>query len=344
MGEPETGQRHRYRWQTVQDPGKSLAVSLARTLKDNKIQSGPYFWIDAICINQENLHERNHQVSLMKSIYFSAQSVVVWLGPSEDSIVSAFNTVKSVYTPSGKDERVYPSRQVSLHLTSDTAVAILYLCRLQYWSRVWIIQEVVLGQSLRFYCGKYTLNGEALEQFFQRLSPRLARKRTDDGPEFLRTSAFCIMRQRRDWHNKSRGAIKTMSPHYDDRPVDSKKLGIPALLATYKDMQSTDPRDKVYALLSLASEEQLEAYKLHVDYSKTPHDIYSHLLQMYIRQATPTRERLETFARLLYCVFGWKTDMTSDTALRQVLLQVEDQEKRWQSEFLHWPDGAESDA
>ncbi|KAF2868679.1 heterokaryon incompatibility protein-domain-containing protein, partial [Massariosphaeria phaeospora] len=39
-----------------------------------------FLWADAICINQADIQERNHQVSLMKSIYSSAARVIVWLG------------------------------------------------------------------------------------------------------------------------------------------------------------------------------------------------------------------------------------------------------------------------
>lgn len=42
-------------------------------------------WIDAICINQENTHERNHQVGQMKRIYSEALRVVAWIG--RESIV-----------------------------------------------------------------------------------------------------------------------------------------------------------------------------------------------------------------------------------------------------------------
>lgn len=38
------------------------------------------FWIDAICINQDDLNERSHQVPLMGSIYKNASRVIVWLG------------------------------------------------------------------------------------------------------------------------------------------------------------------------------------------------------------------------------------------------------------------------
>ena len=40
-------------------------------------------WIDALCINQDDLRERNHQVRQMRSIYQFATRVVVWLGPAD---------------------------------------------------------------------------------------------------------------------------------------------------------------------------------------------------------------------------------------------------------------------
>lgn len=39
-------------------------------------------WVDAICINQHDVSERNHQIQLMRSIYTSAARVNVWLGES----------------------------------------------------------------------------------------------------------------------------------------------------------------------------------------------------------------------------------------------------------------------
>ncbi|KAK0516942.1 hypothetical protein JMJ35_000097 [Cladonia borealis] len=48
---------------------------------------GTYLWADGICINQGNIAERNHQVSLMGSIYGRASKVLAHLGdsgPTED--------------------------------------------------------------------------------------------------------------------------------------------------------------------------------------------------------------------------------------------------------------------
>jgi hypothetical protein len=38
------------------------------------------YWIDALCINQSNTSERNHQVAQMGSVFSQAQLVHVWLG------------------------------------------------------------------------------------------------------------------------------------------------------------------------------------------------------------------------------------------------------------------------
>ncbi len=44
-------------------------------------------WVDAICINQDNIPERNRQVRMMPHIYSRAESVLVWFGtfPPRDS-------------------------------------------------------------------------------------------------------------------------------------------------------------------------------------------------------------------------------------------------------------------
>ncbi|OCK73179.1 hypothetical protein K432DRAFT_410917 [Lepidopterella palustris CBS 459.81] len=43
------------------------------------------FRADAICINQDDVLERNYHVSLMKDVYGSAQVVICWLGVHENA-------------------------------------------------------------------------------------------------------------------------------------------------------------------------------------------------------------------------------------------------------------------
>lgn len=43
-------------------------------------------WVDVLCINQEDLAEKNHQVEMMREIFSSAELVIAWLGSAgEDS-------------------------------------------------------------------------------------------------------------------------------------------------------------------------------------------------------------------------------------------------------------------
>ena len=42
-------------------------------------------WIDAMCINQLNVNERNHQVRQMARIFRSARRVYVWVGEDSDT-------------------------------------------------------------------------------------------------------------------------------------------------------------------------------------------------------------------------------------------------------------------
>lgn len=51
-------------------------------------------WVDAICINQQDVAERNAQVPLMCAIYSSAELVISWLGHSDDRVCLAIDTIE----------------------------------------------------------------------------------------------------------------------------------------------------------------------------------------------------------------------------------------------------------
>ncbi|KAL1877864.1 hypothetical protein Daus18300_002217 [Diaporthe australafricana] len=50
-------------------------------------------WIDAVCISQEDLMERNHQVQQMRSIFSAASETIIWLGNQNggNTAISAWN-------------------------------------------------------------------------------------------------------------------------------------------------------------------------------------------------------------------------------------------------------------
>ncbi|KZM25414.1 hypothetical protein ST47_g3442 [Ascochyta rabiei] len=55
------------------------------------------FWIDAICLDQQNISERGHQVQQMAPIYGFARQVVFWLGlatPNTDQIFASMQILE----------------------------------------------------------------------------------------------------------------------------------------------------------------------------------------------------------------------------------------------------------
>ena len=60
-------------------PIKPNLEAALRELSKEKVER--LLWIDAICINQADLNERNEQVRMMSSIYQQAARVIIWIGP-----------------------------------------------------------------------------------------------------------------------------------------------------------------------------------------------------------------------------------------------------------------------
>lgn len=108
-----------------------------------------YFWIDALCINQLDVDEKNEQVGRMKEIYSNAPSVLIWLGDASESIVnSAMDLIHDIHRAG---QRYMEGFTEDLNqLCSDDFVQprvdgirdLMELLRQAWFSRAWVVQEV----------------------------------------------------------------------------------------------------------------------------------------------------------------------------------------------------------
>lgn len=114
-------------------------------------------FIDQICVDQNNLNERNHQVSIMGDIFFQADTVHIWLGPasSDSDAAMRFLAAKSEAWAS-----INPST-----LRLDSARPILTR---PYWTRLWVVQELYLAGAHRakVHCGSEVIPATVLCTFF----------------------------------------------------------------------------------------------------------------------------------------------------------------------------------
>lgn len=70
---------------------QSLWCVLCR-LRDSK--TSRLLWVDALCINQEDVPEKGQQVQMMREIYIVAEQVLIWLGEADIESDRAFQTIR----------------------------------------------------------------------------------------------------------------------------------------------------------------------------------------------------------------------------------------------------------
>ncbi|KAG7005427.1 hypothetical protein G7Y79_00019g046070 [Physcia stellaris] len=131
-------------------------------------------WIDAICVDQSNVKERNQQVSMMGDIYRNAKEVIVWLGEGDSGLEAALDMVGEKATLGPKLESTDREFRSRLGLRrSDTqsfSSAMDKMTTLPYWDRVWIKQELMLSQNLRFMLFADSTCSEVLDRVYGLLS------------------------------------------------------------------------------------------------------------------------------------------------------------------------------
>lgn len=133
----------------------------------------PALWVDAICIDQSNTAEKNHQIQNMRNIYTHARATFAWLGP--ESHDSRMETDAISHLMNSWDERPdhlksydgdpqYLQEYWSLvrcDLGYENALQdlrdVAQLLGRNWFRRVWIIQEVVLSRMVVLHWGEHGL-------------------------------------------------------------------------------------------------------------------------------------------------------------------------------------------
>jgi hypothetical protein len=186
-------------------------------------------WVDAICINQNDIPERNQQVTMMGAIYSIAQCVVVWLGESTEKSNQLFELLESI-----KNEPDSAENTVS----NKNEVLFYEILSRSWFERVWTLQEIQLARKALVCCGS-------------------------------RHSDFQIFLQGVRIHNKEQlkedptcGGGQIYVPIL---PTSNEDLTLFPQLAQTMDRKASDPRDKFYSLLSLLPKELYDF--IEADYS-----------------------------------------------------------------------------
>jgi hypothetical protein len=135
-----------------------------------------HIWIDAISINQDDIPEKNVQVAMMGDIYKNALRVVAWLGQGDEAMHNTFKFMASKvntgkYTISDASQREKAAQRMTKNASQkefwDTFDS---LGSALYFSRMWIVQEIVLAREYVLWCGQLGLASQHVEDLWTYIS------------------------------------------------------------------------------------------------------------------------------------------------------------------------------
>jgi Heterokaryon incompatibility protein (HET) len=290
------------------------------------------FWIDAICIDQENDEERSEQVRQMRRVYECAETVVIWLGNVKElsEELGRIKTLLETLVEDAEQTRYFDDMEKD----SDTAFGIRqrfwykfsevvdrrkilpclrFLYNNCYWSRVWTLQEFVLGRRILVRYGNSSMDFQVLERVNKLIfdtaqdivNPQTGLALTQGLNSSLGKSlmGYPLLKEVYDisclQNDTSVGQVlnsaeltamlgSLQNPNMDYRvdlrdQISGRTLTqLYTLLVKTSEAHASHPKDKIFALLSLATDGDDKSVQ--PDYTKTLAEISKELTQDLIKR------------------------------------------------------------
>ncbi|KAI1111737.1 heterokaryon incompatibility protein-domain-containing protein [Nemania sp. NC0429] len=222
-------------------------------------------WADAICINQEDLKERGHQVRYMALIYAKASCVNVWLGEETDNSELALEYIRRA---ANGDSLEREESEYTLHLPFSR------LFERPWFKRIWVLQEVAAAQHILIMCGPAEISGHTFCSGLT--SPPMRRLAVQGTHQSVIQTKMYLMRHT---ISQSKRAIHAT----DHLSLEISTLG--ELIDMYHAREASDPRDKIYALLGMSSDGPISTL-LSPDYEISWKDLLANLVNVFFGEPT----------------------------------------------------------
>lgn len=199
-------------------------------------------WIDALCINQQDAEEKTSQVRMMRDVYERAARVVVWLGPSDADSFLCINFLQSVAAMTFATRQTEEEWLVGFMndpSNDSTWHSLFNFTRREYWRRMWIVQEIVTASSLIVYCGLDEISWDELLRFmylvYNNPGALAKHKRPEMTTRFLNVCDGLLPANLNNMKNAT-----------------SRHGALWVNLSFFRWYKSTDPRDKLFAILGIS--------------------------------------------------------------------------------------------
>lgn len=247
-------------------------------------------WADAVCINQEDNSDKSQQVPLMKEIYTQAKQVLSWLGPANESVDTAFRYLRLLYDEVQQNTSNNDLQWIQKHqdLCTDPKhlrdmgpwQLISDLMESDYWHRVWIFQELFLGNDTILISGRNSFPFAHMMRVHKDLSPHFRdekqRKYFGDHTWFYFTRCMSLLTTVLQPILDAQHTVQLFEKH----GYNSQNNGtILILLVLFKkaiiSLGAKDPRDFIYAFAGVAN------VSMKPDYNRLVHLVYIDFIEWW---------------------------------------------------------------
>jgi len=225
-------------------------------------------WVDAICINQEDIIERGQQVQLMGKIYSKACKVLIWLGeattqevidetpmPASEYFFKWLHLIaEEIRLRKSSGQAIYegPINQEFLRWRNEIdqnteTVDPLYQCLQgiflrRWWKRLWVVQEAAVASSALLICGSATLDFSDLDQIHHCIREERSASSNASLTAYLFLSQAIVQLSIR----------KFLNDEFKRTDAMFAKLALHFLEASSR-KEVSDPRDRVFGILGLVN-------------------------------------------------------------------------------------------
>jgi hypothetical protein len=235
-------------------------------------------WVDAICINQADDHEKILQIRLLRSIFQKADKVVAWVGDEKDHSNRAIEALIQIRTLALRPDQ-WPENLPAIPSTwsddipgpQDIAwIDIGKFFERDWFQRIWVVQELVLGSKIWILCGKWSVNWDdvfaALETCLHGIesirvsNARLRQVITQTKPAYLLGSTRRMFKD----------------------PRLSRRFSLLSLLDIFAHCAATKERDKLFALLGIALDAESDIFD--ANYSSSLETVVRRYASEFVRR------------------------------------------------------------
>lgn len=275
--------------------GRNLESALRALREIPDVQSGLLVWADALCINQNDIAERNIEVKRMNQIYSHATRVASYIGDLEESQVDAVESLCFLGHSFSVLERIHkdlPTAHLNKFNLGNLVDLQANLAGIPYFERIWIVQEIALAASGSFVIcnnrrfdlsfilkfvyifnirrGIFPSNAEILWEYAE-YAPRVGQNFLD-----FNTQLICL-------HDAY--GFRKQPPGKNQGTLTEQFFGS-LFLRLASACQCKDPRDRVYGMMSIFPDEVSAAIVPEYAETKTTAQVMADLSMSLIRDTS----------------------------------------------------------